>query len=117
MPRAGSPIAIVLQLLENALLNPDIATGRESLLVERIAKQVPIILAMWHGQHLLTPFLRPKDVPTKVLISLCPGDGHPLCSSVAEALVFPEKAKRLGIQVEREDELSPCAVATGTGEW
>jgi lysophospholipid acyltransferase (LPLAT)-like uncharacterized protein len=37
--------------------------------VERIAKQVPIILAMWHGQHLLTPFLRPKDVPTKVLIS------------------------------------------------
>jgi len=37
--------------------------------VERAAKQVPIILAMWHGQHLLVPFLRPKNVPTKVLIS------------------------------------------------
>src|SRR6185369_13013025 len=37
--------------------------------VERIAKQAPIILAMWHGQHLLTAFLRPKDMPTKVLIS------------------------------------------------
>ena len=30
---------------------------------------MPIILAMWHGQHFLMPFLRPKDVPTKVLIS------------------------------------------------
>ncbi len=28
--------------------------------VERIVKQVPIILAMWHGQHFLTPFIRPK---------------------------------------------------------
>ena len=37
--------------------------------IERIAKQVPIVLAMWHGQHLLVPFLRPNDVPTKVLIS------------------------------------------------
>ena len=37
--------------------------------VERIAKQAPIILAMWHGQHFLMPFLRPKDMPVKVLIS------------------------------------------------
>jgi lysophospholipid acyltransferase (LPLAT)-like uncharacterized protein len=37
--------------------------------VERIAKQVPIILAMWHGQHFLTPFIRPKDHEAKVLIS------------------------------------------------
>jgi lysophospholipid acyltransferase (LPLAT)-like uncharacterized protein len=37
--------------------------------VERIVKQVPIILAMWHGQHFLTPFIRPKDQPAKVLIS------------------------------------------------
>ena len=37
--------------------------------VERIAKQVPIILAMWHGQHFLTPFIRPKDMRAKVLIS------------------------------------------------
>jgi hypothetical protein len=37
--------------------------------IERITKQVPIILAMWHGQHFLMPFVRPKDVPAKVLIS------------------------------------------------
>jgi len=37
--------------------------------VERIAKQVPIILAMWHGQHFLMPFLKPKNIPAKVLIS------------------------------------------------
>jgi lysophospholipid acyltransferase (LPLAT)-like uncharacterized protein len=24
---------------------------------------------MWHGQHFLTPFIRPKDLPAKVLIS------------------------------------------------
>jgi lysophospholipid acyltransferase (LPLAT)-like uncharacterized protein len=36
---------------------------------ERVVKQVPIILAMWHGQHFLTPFIRPKDQPAKVLIS------------------------------------------------
>ena len=33
------------------------------------AKQVPIILAMWHGQHFLTPFIRPKGKRAKVLIS------------------------------------------------
>jgi len=37
--------------------------------VERIAKQAPIILAMWHGQHFLMPFLKPKNIPAKVLIS------------------------------------------------
>ena len=37
--------------------------------IERIVKQVPIILAMWHGQHFLTPFIRPKDQRAKVLIS------------------------------------------------
>src|SRR4051812_11735558 len=37
--------------------------------VERIVKQVPIIMAMWHGQHFLTPFLRPRDQRAKVLIS------------------------------------------------
>ena len=37
--------------------------------VERIVEQVPIIMAMWHGQHFLTPFLRPRDQRAKVLIS------------------------------------------------
>ena len=37
--------------------------------VERVVQPVPIIMAMWHGQHFLTPFIRPKDQPGKVLIS------------------------------------------------
>ena len=36
---------------------------------ERIPKHAPIIVAMWHGQHFLMPFLRPPEVPAKVLIS------------------------------------------------
>ncbi len=36
----------------------------------------------------------------KAMIALCVGDGHPLCASVAEALLVPEKAKRLNISVE-----------------
>jgi lysophospholipid acyltransferase (LPLAT)-like uncharacterized protein len=37
--------------------------------VERIVKRMPIIMAMWHGQHFLTPFIKPKDIPAKVVIS------------------------------------------------
>jgi lysophospholipid acyltransferase (LPLAT)-like uncharacterized protein len=36
---------------------------------ERIPKHAPIILAMWHGQHFLTPFVKPKELKAKVLIS------------------------------------------------
>jgi len=36
---------------------------------ERIPKHAPIIVAMWHGQHFLMPFIRPPEVPAKVLIS------------------------------------------------
>ena len=34
-------------------------------------KEVPIILVMWHGQHFLTPFIKPKHehICAKVLIS------------------------------------------------
>ena len=37
--------------------------------IEQIPKHAPIIVAMWHGQHFLMPFIRPKDIPAKVLIS------------------------------------------------
>ena len=37
--------------------------------LERIPKHAPIIVAMWHGQHFLMPFIRPPEVPAKVLIS------------------------------------------------
>jgi lysophospholipid acyltransferase (LPLAT)-like uncharacterized protein len=36
---------------------------------ERMEKELPIILAMWHGQHFLAPFLRPPQYRAKVLIS------------------------------------------------
>ena len=36
---------------------------------ERIPKHAPIILAMWHGQHFLMPFVKPKGLKAKVLIS------------------------------------------------
>jgi lysophospholipid acyltransferase (LPLAT)-like uncharacterized protein len=36
---------------------------------ERLPKHAPIILAFWHGQHFLTPFIRPSSMPAKVLIS------------------------------------------------
>jgi len=36
---------------------------------ERIPKHAPIILAFWHGQHFLTPFVKPRNLRAKVLIS------------------------------------------------
>jgi lysophospholipid acyltransferase (LPLAT)-like uncharacterized protein len=35
---------------------------------ERVARDVPLILAMWHGQHFLAPFIK-RDYPAKVLVS------------------------------------------------
>ena len=36
---------------------------------ERLPKHARIILAFWHGQHFLTPFIRPSSMRAKVLIS------------------------------------------------
>jgi len=36
---------------------------------ERIAPDLPIILAMWHGQHFLSPFIKRPEHRAKVLIS------------------------------------------------
>jgi lysophospholipid acyltransferase (LPLAT)-like uncharacterized protein len=36
---------------------------------ERAARDGPVILAMWHGQHLLVPFIRRPEHRAKVLIS------------------------------------------------
>jgi lysophospholipid acyltransferase (LPLAT)-like uncharacterized protein len=35
---------------------------------ERVARDAPLILAMWHGQHFLAPFIN-RGYPAKVLIS------------------------------------------------
>lgn len=37
--------------------------------VEQILDHAPVIIAMWHGQHFLMPFLRPPQLQVKVLIS------------------------------------------------
>lgn len=36
---------------------------------ERFARDAPVIIAMWHGQHFLTPFIRRAEDRAKVLIS------------------------------------------------
>jgi hypothetical protein len=36
---------------------------------ERIASDLPVIVAMWHGQHFLLPFIRRPEHRAKVLIS------------------------------------------------
>ena len=37
--------------------------------LERIPHHAPLILAFWHGQHFLTPFVKPPNLRAKVLIS------------------------------------------------
>ncbi len=37
--------------------------------IERYRGIQPFIGAMWHGQHFMVPFARPRDVPTRVMIS------------------------------------------------
>src|ERR1039457_3927948 len=36
---------------------------------DSIASNSPVIVAMWHGQHFLTPFLRRPEHRVKVLVS------------------------------------------------
>lgn len=37
--------------------------------IERMIERMPIIMTMWHGQHFLTPFVKPKGKRAKVLVS------------------------------------------------
>ena len=36
---------------------------------ERIEPEMPVIVAFWHGQHFMMPFLKRKKYPAKVLVS------------------------------------------------
>ena len=36
---------------------------------QRVAPELPLILAMWHGQHFLMPFVRPPNHEAKVMVS------------------------------------------------
>jgi lysophospholipid acyltransferase (LPLAT)-like uncharacterized protein len=42
---------------------------------DKLIPEIPFILAMWHGQHLMTPFARHADMKVKALISRH-GDGE-----------------------------------------
>jgi lysophospholipid acyltransferase (LPLAT)-like uncharacterized protein len=37
--------------------------------IERMKRAQPVIMTMWHGHHFLTPFVKPREVRAKVLIS------------------------------------------------
>ncbi|MDD7911312.1 lysophospholipid acyltransferase family protein [Pseudovibrio exalbescens] len=67
---------IVLKLLGNALAYYLWLVRRTSTLTmepanfyEAHASDQPFVLAMWHGQHFMVPFARPKDWPCSVMIS------------------------------------------------
>lgn len=36
---------------------------------ETIPDKLPVIIAMWHGQHFMTPFAKPASMPASVMIS------------------------------------------------
>ena len=57
---------------------------------DAIDDQFPVIVALWHGQHLMVPLMRRDDMHVRALISRS-GDGH--LNSVA--------AKSLGVEVVR----------------
>lgn len=46
--------------------------------------ELPLILALWHGQHFMTPVVRPKGIEIRALVSRS-ADGH-LNSVAAESL-------------------------------
>eukprot|EP01042_Synura_sphagnicola_P025573 gene25573-32867_t len=41
---------------------------------ERVRGELPLIIAMWHGQHIMIPFARPDWMPSCSLVSRH-GDG------------------------------------------
>jgi lysophospholipid acyltransferase (LPLAT)-like uncharacterized protein len=59
-------------------------------LYDRVAPELPVIVAMWHGQHFMMPFLKRREHAVKVLISRH-RDGE--VNAIA--------AKRLGLSVIR----------------
>ncbi len=62
---AGSLLAGYLKLVHRtntfAMDPPD--------LYDRLDQHLPVIFAMWHGQHFIVPFFQPKGWPAKVMIS------------------------------------------------
>ena len=58
---AAEYLRLVLKTNRFAIEPPDI--------YDRIDRELPVIIALWHGQHLLTPFIKRDDHRAKVLVS------------------------------------------------
>ncbi len=85
--------AAIVWALTNALrlvnrTNPLLAQCRAT--VEAHARHAPAITALWHGQHIMVPFVRPRHIPFVALFSRS-----------ADAELNAEVARRLGIEVVR----------------
>src|SRR2546430_17232905 len=63
---------------------------------ERMAPQLPVIIAMWHGQHFLVPFIR-KNYSAKVLISRHrDGEINAVAAARLAVRAIPRSARRRG---------------------
>jgi lysophospholipid acyltransferase (LPLAT)-like uncharacterized protein len=49
--------------------NPWLPGVKEKMVARRKSVEMPVIIAMWHGQHLMAPFARPSDIPIVALVS------------------------------------------------
>lgn len=70
------------------LTNPWLAGSREQ--IDRHRPAIPVIVALWHGQHIMAPFIKPGDV-----------DMVALFSRSADAELNAQVARRFGIDVVR----------------
>ncbi len=70
----------------------------------RVAAAEPVIVTLWHGQHLLAPFYLPKDFPCASMVSRS-----------ADAEINALTLRRLGVEVLRGSGGRPGAEAAGKG--
>ena len=65
-------------------------------LEQRLLAEAPVIFCMWHGQHFMVPVIRPRSLPSEVMISR-----H------AEAEVNAIAARQLGLETIRASGVTP----------
>ena len=65
---------VLASLITNALwlirrTNPLVKGESDATIAAAYANHTPTIIALWHGQHLLTPFYYPRGAPLVVMVS------------------------------------------------
>ena len=75
-PLVQSPLfkRVLASLITNALwlirrTNPLVKGESDATIAAAYANHTPTIIALWHGQHLLTPFYYPRGAPLVVMVS------------------------------------------------